>query len=104
MRRSDCCCGSPKNVAWRSASTPCFGGAKINVTGSIRRELTGERTYADTMNTAKPTVDAELEALQHDTFSYFLHETNPHNGLVCDKTAPNWPASIAATGLALAGY
>ena len=55
------------------------------------------------MNTNKPAVDAELEALQHDTFSYFLHETNPHNGLVRDKTAPDWPVSIAATGLGLAG-
>jgi hypothetical protein len=56
------------------------------------------------MNTNKPTIDAELEALQRDTFSYFLHETHPHNGLVRDKTASDWPASIAATGLALAGY
>ena len=56
------------------------------------------------MSTNKPTVDAELEALQHDTFRYFLHETSPHNGLVRDKTASDWPASIAATGLALAGY
>jgi hypothetical protein len=56
------------------------------------------------MSTNKPTIDAELEALQHDTFSYFLHETNSHNGLVRDKTAADWPASIAATGLALAGY
>ena len=56
------------------------------------------------MNTEKPTVDAELESLQRQSFSYFLHETNPQNGLVCDKTAPDWPASIAATGLALAVY
>ena len=56
------------------------------------------------MNTAILTVDAELEKLQHDTFEYFLHETNPANGLVVDKTAANWPASIAATGLALACY
>jgi hypothetical protein len=56
------------------------------------------------MNTDKPTVDAELESLQRETFSYFLHFTNPQNGLVCDKTAPDWPASIAATGLALAVY
>jgi len=48
--------------------------------------------------------DAELESLQRDTFSYFLYETNPQNGLVLDKTAPDWPASIAATGLALAVY
>ena len=49
-------------------------------------------------------VAAELDALQRDTFSYFANETNPRNGLVLDKTAPDWPASIAATGLALAGY
>jgi len=29
---------------------------------------------------------------------------NPVNGLVIDKTAMDWPASIAATGLALAAY
>jgi len=48
--------------------------------------------------------DAELEKLQRETFGYFLHETNPANGLVIDKTAANWPASIAATGLALTCY
>ena len=47
---------------------------------------------------------ATLDKLQLDTFGYFLHETNPSNGLVIDKTAPSWPASIAATGLALACY
>ncbi len=52
----------------------------------------------------KLTVDGELQKLQRETFDYFLHETNPANGLVIDKTAPNWPASIAATGLALACY
>jgi hypothetical protein len=56
------------------------------------------------MNT-RPSIDpVELEALQRETFDYFLHETNPANGLVRDKTADNWPASIAATGLALACY
>ena len=51
----------------------------------------------------KPVADAELERLQRESFSYFLHETNPDNGLVIDKTAPNWPASIAATGFATGG-
>jgi hypothetical protein len=54
-------------------------------------------------NTQLP-INDELEKLQHITFQYFLHETNPLNGLVLDKTAPDWPASIAATGLALATY
>ena len=56
------------------------------------------------MNIDNSTVDAELESLQRETFRYFLHETNPQNGLVLDKTAPDWPASIAATGLGLAVY
>ncbi len=56
------------------------------------------------MSSKNITVDAELEKLQQDAFKYFLHETNPSNGLVMDKTEANWPASIAATGLALASY
>jgi hypothetical protein len=52
----------------------------------------------------KLTSAAELENLQRESFSYFVHETNPANGLVIDKTAPDWPASIAAIGLALAAY
>ena len=48
--------------------------------------------------------DADIETLQHDSFNYFLHEANPSNGLAIDKTAAGWPASIAATGLALAAY
>lgn len=45
-----------------------------------------------------------LQHLQHKAFAYFQCETNPANGLVADKTAPDWPASIAATGLALSCY
>ena len=56
------------------------------------------------MSSKKLDIEAELELLQRESFSYFLHETNPANGLVIDKTAPDWPASIAATGLALAAY
>jgi hypothetical protein len=53
----------------------------------------------------KITIDeVALERLQRETFSYFLHETNPENGLVKDKTASDWPSSIAATGLALTIY
>jgi hypothetical protein len=45
-----------------------------------------------------------MEALQRDTFNYFVHEANPANGLVIDKTKPGTPASIAAVGLALSSY
>jgi hypothetical protein len=56
------------------------------------------------MNGGKPIGDVDLEMLQSQSFSYFLNETNPDNGLVIDKTATDWPASIAATGFALAAY
>ena len=53
----------------------------------------------------EPTIgDTELDRLQRESFCYFLHEANPANGLIIDKTATNWPASIAATGCALAAY
>ena len=46
--------------------------------------------------------DEELGRLQWTTVLYYLHETNPDNGLVRDKTDPAAPCSIAAVGLALA--
>ena len=45
-----------------------------------------------------------LQHLQSKAFAYFQYETNLKNGLVADKTAPDWPSSIAATGLALSSY
>jgi hypothetical protein len=47
--------------------------------------------------------DQELDRVQWTTVLYDLHETNPDNGLVRDKTDPTAPSSIAAVGLALAG-
>jgi len=46
--------------------------------------------------------DEDLAMLQFSTVLYYLHETNPDNGLVRDKTDPSAPASIAAMGMALA--
>jgi hypothetical protein len=48
--------------------------------------------------------EAWMERMQRSAFEYFRHETNPANGLVIDKTADDWPASIAAVGLALTSY
>jgi hypothetical protein len=45
-----------------------------------------------------------LTSLQKDSFAYFVHEMNEANGLVADKTAEDWPASIAAVGMALTVY
>jgi hypothetical protein len=44
----------------------------------------------------------DLERLQFSTVLYYLHETNPDNGLVRDKTDPEAPSSIAAIGMGLA--
>ncbi len=52
----------------------------------------------------KPDHSELLSALQQDSFNYFVHQTNPDNGLVRDKSREDWPASIAAVGLALAAY
>jgi hypothetical protein len=49
-------------------------------------------------------IGSEIDALQRETFGYFAHEVNAANGLVADKTSDNSPASIAATGFALAAY
>src|SRR6185295_6469488 len=46
--------------------------------------------------------EKDLGLLQLSTVLYYLRETNPDNGLVRDKTAPNAPVSIAAVGMALA--
>ncbi len=50
---------------------------------------------------AKP-AHLNLDRLQWTTLLYDLHETNPDNGLVRDKTDPSAPCSIAAMGMALA--
>lgn len=47
------------------------------------------------------TTDAFLTHLQTKAFAYFQCESNPTNGMVADKSAAQWPASIAAIGLAL---
>ena len=45
-----------------------------------------------------------LDVLQRETFDYFVHEANPLNGLIADKTQAGSPASIAAVGFALSSY
>ncbi len=45
-----------------------------------------------------------LGHLQGKSFGYFVHEVNRSNGLVLDKTEEDWPASIAAVGMALTAY
>jgi hypothetical protein len=65
-----------------------------------------EKTMADTPPTRdepdRPPTELDLDRLRWTTLLYYLHETNPDNGLVRDKTDPGAPCSIAAVGLALA--
>jgi hypothetical protein len=61
--------------------------------------------YNSAMTTCGPQhilTEADLRQLQLTTLQYYLHETNPANGLIRDKTQKGAPASIAAIGLAFA--
>lgn len=59
-------------------------------------------TPAINVDLDQPLAAQHLGLLQLTTLLYYLHETNPDNGLVRDKTEPNAPASIAAIGMAMA--
>jgi len=48
--------------------------------------------------------EARLDNLQRHAFDYFLHKTNPSNGLVADHSQPGAPSSIASIGFALTSY
>ena len=39
---------------------------------------------------SKTSDDKMLDKLQHDTFQYFLHESNPRNGLVMPGALQIW--------------
>lgn len=62
------------------------------------------------MSNPPRSTDEKLQDIQKKAFHYFECEVNPANGLIRDKTAPDdkwspdWPASIAAVGFALACY
>jgi hypothetical protein len=62
------------------------------------------RSEVPPISSLNPSDEAMLDQLQQETFAYFLYESSSENGLVRDKTEKDWPASIAATGLALASY
>ena len=57
-----------------------------------------------TTGSEKSSDDTMLDQIQQESFPYFLEESNPENGLIRDKNKKDWPASITATGLALACY
>jgi hypothetical protein len=57
---------------------------------------TGERELQQMLT------EEDFNRLQLTTLEYYLHESNPANGLVRDKTDTKAPASISAVGLQLA--
>ena len=72
---------------------------------SRRTRLSVARRTAHGKVTVKAFDESTLHLhIQRTAFAYFEYETNLDTGLVLDKNAPDWPASIAATGLALSCY
>lgn len=71
---------------------------------AVVRPLKVDINWKCPMKNSKLSIDAELDLLQRDSFDYFIYEANPENGLMLDKNADPWPASIAATGMALTTY
>jgi hypothetical protein len=64
-----------------------------------------ETTYAEFQFVNDPALSSDfLDTLQREAFDYFVHEANPLNGLIADKTQAGSPASIAAVGFALSSY
>ncbi|MDP8261873.1 MAG: glucoamylase family protein [Candidatus Ancaeobacter aquaticus] len=54
-----------------------------------------ENAYSEGMDSQ---VKKFLKKVEKDSFKYFLHESNPNNGLVKDSSDPYSPCSIAAVG------
>lgn len=48
--------------------------------------------------------EAQLDKLQDQTISYFWNESDPLTGLMAERSEPDSPASIEATGYALTSY
>jgi hypothetical protein len=73
--------------------------ARLTADGSLENQLRGVSIVNDHALSS-----VFLDGLQRETFDYFVHEANPLNGLIADKTQAGSPASIAAVGFALSSY
>ena len=93
MKRGSSCpcawCHSAKNAAIFHRLSSALRTPPQRVRGYPR--AAGQ---VETMSSKKPTVDAKLEKLPHESFYYFCM-TNPANGLVIDKIEMAWAASTA---------
>ncbi len=65
-------------------------------------QLHHQQDLHDRENLTRHPSDEDLDRLQATTVHYYLHESNPANGLIRDKTVASAPCSIAAVGLGLA--
>lgn len=64
----------------------------------LRQVVTGGPRGADGRNVNV------LDDIRQRAFAYFVHETNPANGLVIDTATMGTPSSIAAVGLGLTAH
>src|ERR1700746_502016 len=91
----------------RSATRPRRDDAAL-FRGSHGMVLTGrclamsEKAINDDGDYFRVPANEAWTVLQSLTVLYYLHETNPDNLLVRDKTEPTAPVSIAAVGMQLA--
>jgi hypothetical protein len=67
-------------------------------------DTAGRESHDSAMINATPHVlndEAFLDLVQRTAFDYFWYETNPHNGLIKDRSSDTSPSSIAAVGFGL---
>jgi hypothetical protein len=64
----------------------------------------GQTAFAEPINSLTEDDRALLKKIQEDSFRFFLVHTDPETGLTYDSSRSGSPASIAATGFALASF
>ena len=90
----------------RSASAVSGVLALSGTMRSSAQEIAPTAALTDRSRNFNPQMaDSEmLENLRRKIVDYYRIESNPHKGLVGDKTQPGSPSSIAATGMGLSVY
>lgn len=100
-----------------TSTLPAYAAAEINQLLSGSQQHVAAKNNVDAI--AKPPIPQEepekpyrlsetdrqmLEKIQRDSFQYFIEQTNPQTGLTKDSSRNGSPASIAATGFAVASF
>ena len=90
----------------RSASAVSGGLALSGTMRLSAQEIASTAALTDRSRNFNPQMaDSDmLENLRRKIVDYYRFESNPHKGLVADKTQPGSPSSIAATGMGLSVF